>query len=143
MIAGIIIAKKESRRLPNKNIRDFCGLPLVAWSIIQSKCSKLIDETYLSTDSDEIAQIGEDLGAEIIWRDYEIKDYCANVAFAHAIRKIRETKLLETVITILPTSPASPPDQYDEMIRAFNREGVKDMVLTAPLDEQVEKNRSL
>jgi CMP-N-acetylneuraminic acid synthetase len=59
MIAGLVIAKKHSNRLPGKNILPFCGLPLFLWSVIQSTCSRLIEKTFLSTDSEKIAELGQ------------------------------------------------------------------------------------
>jgi len=53
MTVAIIAARKGSKRLKNKNIKPFCGVPLVVWSIVQAQCSKLIDRVYLSTDGDE------------------------------------------------------------------------------------------
>jgi pseudaminic acid cytidylyltransferase len=57
MNVAIIPARGGSKRLPRKNIRMFCGKPLVAWSIIQALNSYFIDDVYVSTDDQEIAEI--------------------------------------------------------------------------------------
>ena len=135
MIAGIIIAKKHSTRLPGKNMLPFCGLPLFLWSVIQSKCSHLIDKTYLSTDSEKIAQIGEEHGAEIIWRDYnEDENASAGVPYLHALEHILEKHDVEIVAPLLPTTPQRKPSDLDRGIRIFQdltNRGVKLRELTS------------
>ena len=54
---AIIPARGESKRLPNKNILDLSGKPLISWSINASLNSKYIDRTIVSTDSDQISEI--------------------------------------------------------------------------------------
>ena len=58
-IACIIPARGGSKGIPKKNIIDFCGKPLIAHSIIQSKKSKYIKEVYVSSDSEEILKISD------------------------------------------------------------------------------------
>ena len=62
-ITAIILARGGSKGIPNKNILDFLGKPLVAWSVIQAKITKEIDDVYISSDSDEILKIAESYGA--------------------------------------------------------------------------------
>ena len=50
-ILCVISARGNSQGIKNKNIRKFCGKPLIAWSIIQAKKSKYISDVYVSTDS--------------------------------------------------------------------------------------------
>ena len=54
---AIILARGGSKGIPRKNVLEFCGLPLVAWSVIQAKLTKEIDEVYISSDCDEILDI--------------------------------------------------------------------------------------
>lgn len=70
----LICAKGFSRRISEKNLRPFCGHPLVYWPILQGKVSKLVDEVIVSTQDDRIADIAEGLGAEVFWRQYEDTD---------------------------------------------------------------------
>ena len=62
---AIIPARGGSQRIPKKNIRDFCGLPIIAWSIKVAKSSKLFDRIVVSTDDSEIAAVAKNYGAEI------------------------------------------------------------------------------
>ena len=109
MTAAIIPARGGSKRLPKKNVRPFCGLPLVAWSIIQAKSSHLVDQVYLTTDDDEIAEIGAAYGAEIIRRPYWADAHLVSAGRAqrHAARVIKEQwgDAFDAEMHMLPTSP--------------------------------------
>jgi len=137
MIAGIVSAKGKSIRLPGKNLLPFCGHPLVAWSIIQSKYATLIDKTYVTTDSEEVAKVSEKYGAEIIWRDFkEQPDTPATVAICHAIRKIKGMYPDFTeMLSLLPTAPTRLPDQLDNMIRLKHKIGWGEMTTMYPHQE--------
>ena len=57
-VLGIIIARGGSKGLPKKNTKKLLDKPLIAWSIIEAKKSKTLDKLILSTEDDEIANIG-------------------------------------------------------------------------------------
>ena len=62
---AIITARGGSKRIPKKNIREFCGKPILAYSIEAALSSGLFDHVMVSTDDTEIAQIAEKYGAEV------------------------------------------------------------------------------
>lgn len=62
---AIIPARGGSKRIPHKNIRNFCGRPMIAWSIEAAKSSNLFDHIIVSTDDIEIAEVAKAWGAEI------------------------------------------------------------------------------
>lgn len=62
---AIIPARGGSKRIPRKNIRDFRGKPIIAWSIEAALASALFDEVMVSTDDAEIAQTAQDHGAAV------------------------------------------------------------------------------
>jgi pseudaminic acid cytidylyltransferase len=64
MNVAIIPARGGSKRIPRKNIRLFCGQPMIAWSIQAAKKSGLFDRIIVSTDDPEIAKLAFHLGAE-------------------------------------------------------------------------------
>jgi len=64
-IVCIIPARGGSKGLPGKNIKDFCGKPLIAHTIEQAKQSKYIDRVIVSTEDDTIACTSLDYGAEV------------------------------------------------------------------------------
>lgn len=62
---AIITARGGSKRIPHKNIRVFCGKPIIEYSIEAAKKSNLFEEVMVSTDDEEIADIARRAGAEI------------------------------------------------------------------------------
>ncbi len=62
---AIITARGGSKRIPKKNIRPFCGKPILAYSIQAALESKLFDTIMVSTDDEEIARIAVKYGAEV------------------------------------------------------------------------------
>ena len=64
----IIPARGGSKRIPRKNIRDFCGKPMIAWPIRAAIESGCFDRGVVSTDDAEIADVAETCGAEAPFR---------------------------------------------------------------------------
>jgi len=62
---AIITARGGSKRIPGKNIKNFCGKPILAYSIEAAVQSGIFDTVMVSTDDERIAQIAEEYGAEV------------------------------------------------------------------------------
>jgi N-acylneuraminate cytidylyltransferase len=89
MRLAVIPARGGSKRIPRKNIRSFCGKPMIAWSIEAAKASGLFDHVLVSTDDAEIAEVSRQWGAEVPFvRPAELSDDHAGTTevIAHAIR---------------------------------------------------------
>lgn len=65
MKLAVIPARGGSKRIPRKNIKPFCGKPIIAWSIAAAHHSGCFDRVIVSTDDAEIAQVALDAGAEV------------------------------------------------------------------------------
>ncbi len=65
---AIIPARGGSKRIPRKNIKEFCGKPMIAWSIEAARAAGIFDTILISTDDDEIASVAEAYGAEAPFR---------------------------------------------------------------------------
>ncbi|EIF7817448.1 pseudaminic acid cytidylyltransferase, partial [Escherichia coli] len=65
MNVAIIPARGGSKRIPRKNIKMFCGKPMIAWSIDAAKKSGVFDRIIVSTDDEEIAAVARKFGAEV------------------------------------------------------------------------------
>ena len=65
MRIAVIPARGGSKRIPRKNIKEFCGKPIIAWSIETALSSQCFDQVIVSTDDEEIASIAEQYGAVI------------------------------------------------------------------------------
>jgi len=63
MKIAIIPARGGSKRIPRKNIKEFCGKPMIAWSIEAAKSSGCFDQIVVSTDDKEITDIAKEFGA--------------------------------------------------------------------------------
>lgn len=76
-VVAIILARGGSKGLPNKNILPFCGKPLLGWTI-EHCFNGGIDDVFLSSDSDEILNVGEEYGARLIKRPDSISNDAAS-----------------------------------------------------------------
>lgn len=93
MNLAIIPARGGSKRIPRKNIREFCGKPIIAWSIEAALASECFDHVIVSTDDREIADAARTFGAEVPFtRPAELSDdHAATVpVIAHAITWMSE-----------------------------------------------------
>jgi pseudaminic acid cytidylyltransferase len=92
MNIAIIPARGGSKRIPRKNIKEFCGKPMIVYAITAAKESGLFEHVVVSTEDEEIAQIANAWGAETPFvRPTELaNDYTATVpVVAHAIEACR------------------------------------------------------
>ena len=62
---AIITARGGSKRIPGKNVKEFCGKPILQYSIEAALSSGIFDEVMVSTDDEEIAQVAKAAGANI------------------------------------------------------------------------------
>lgn len=67
-VVCVVPARGGSKGLPGKNIKNFCGKPLIAYTIEQAKRSKYIDRIIVSTEDEEISQLSLRYGAEVPFR---------------------------------------------------------------------------
>ena len=119
----IILARGGSKGIPRKNVLDFAGRPLVAWTVIQAKLSQEVDEVYISSDSNEILEIAEKYGAKIIKRPVEISGDSAKSeeAIIHALSILGSDQ--EMIIMLEPTAPLRKVDDIDNCVKMFRNEG--------------------
>ena len=113
----IIPAKGYSSRLPGKNLRDFCGHPLVAWSITQGVNAKHVDEVWVSTDSEEVKTVAEYYGAKVMMRHYKDElNTPGSIPIFEFIERQKESGDLDDedwLITRLCTTPTLLPHDTD------------------------------
>src|SRR5512133_1984176 len=112
-IFALIPARGGSKGIPRKNIRNFAGYPLIAWSIAAAKQSQLVTRVSVSTDDEEIAAVAHELGAETPFlRPAEFaQDKTTDLpVFEHALNWLEQNEDYhpEIVIQLRPTSPIRP-----------------------------------
>ena len=122
MRIAVIPARGGSKRIPRKNIRDFCGKPIIGWSIAAARDSGCFDHVLVSTDDAEIAQVARSHGADmIIERPADLSDdHTATVpVIAHAARWCAETLAPpQAVCCLYATAPfVTGADLWQGMIR--------------------------
>lgn len=109
MKIAVIPARGGSKRIPRKNIKDFCSKPMIAWSIEAAKTSGLFDRIIVSTDDEEIAEVAKQWGAEVpFMRPDELSnDYAGTTeVIAHATQwAIDQGYDVDAVCCIYATAP--------------------------------------
>jgi pseudaminic acid cytidylyltransferase len=109
MNVAIIPARGGSKRIPKKNIKDFFGKPLIAYSIQTALQSGLFDEVIVSTDDEEIAQVARKYGALTPFvRPKELSDDFtgSGAVVAHALKYLQENGYeIDFLCTIYATAP--------------------------------------
>lgn len=106
MRVAIIPARGGSQRIPKKNIRKFRGQPIISYAIRCTLESGLFEKVIVSTDTEEIAQVARDHGAETPFlRSPDLADH--NTPLVPVIRDAIERAAANatTICAILPTSP--------------------------------------
>jgi len=121
-ILTIIPARGGSKGIPRKNIRNFAGSPLIAWSIAAARQSEFVTRIVVSTDDEEIAAVARSFGAETPFlRPAEFaQDQTTDLpVFEHALQWLAEHENYhpEVVVQLRPTSPIRPRDCVDGAIK--------------------------
>lgn len=101
-VVSLIPARKGSKGIPNKNLIDLCGKPLIYYALKASSLS-LVDETWVSSDSDEILNISENLGAKTLKRPLELSD--DNASSESALLHFAKNVDFDILVFIQCTSP--------------------------------------
>lgn len=114
----IITARGGSKRIPRKNIKDFLGKPIIAYSIEAALTSRLFSEVMVSTDDEEIAEVSKAYGASVPFlRSQKNSDDFSTtsdvlVEVIEAYRSIGAE--FDTACCIYPTAPFVTPEKLQE-----------------------------
>ena len=119
-ISCIILARSGSKGIPKKNIVDFCGKPLIAWTILQALDVKEVNDVWVSSDSDEILSVAKYYGANTIIRPKRISGDSepSESAWLHAIDYIekKSTHPIDYVLAPQVTSPLRHASDFSNAI---------------------------
>lgn len=114
MKLAIIPARGGSKRIPRKNIKPFCGKPMIAWSIEAARASGCFDRIIVSTDDSEIAEVAKVWGAEVpFMRPAELSDdYTGTIpVIAHAVDWMsRKVDAVDFACCVYATAPFVLPE---------------------------------
>lgn len=106
---AIILARGGSKRLPRKNIIDFGGKPLLAWSVAAALESEQFDEVLVSTDDEEIAQVAVKYGAEVPFLRLEATDDISPSSEATCAALLQAEEYWETKFDVVAQLMANCP----------------------------------
>lgn len=123
MIAAVIPARSGSKRIPGKNIRPFAGRPMICHSIAAALEAGIFDAVYVSTDSEDIARVARDCGAQTPFvRPPELADDHTALApvLLHALDQIEaEGQTVELLCLVYATAPLLDPAALRQGLEAM------------------------
>jgi len=148
-VIAVIPARGGSKGIPGKNLIPINGRPLIAWSIDHALSSILVDEVWVSSDSQEILDYSESVGAKTIIRPTDISGDKATSesAWIHATKQIQKIdKNIELIIGMQATSPIRNQKDMDNAIEQYRKEGLTTLFSGNILDDMnywsIDKNGS-
>lgn len=132
-VLGIITARGGSKGVPRKNIKDLGGKPLIAWTIEAAKESGVFSRIILSTDDEEIAEVGKKYGAEIpFMRPSELaQDTTPTLpVLIHAVNWLKENDNFYPDYTVIlqPTAPFRQGWHLREAVELLESSGADSVV---------------
>lgn len=121
-VLAIIPARGGSKGIPRKNIRDFAGFPLLAYSIAAGLRSEFVTRTIVSTDDEEIEAVAQSYGAEVPFlrpKDLAQDNTTDLPVLTHCLDWLKEKDnyFPEIVLWLRPTSPIRPKHLIDDAVR--------------------------
>lgn len=139
-ILGLIPARGGSKGIPNKNIIDLNGKPLIEYSIAAANHSQYLSNVVVSTDSAEIADIAQDLGANVpFMRPVELSGDSSSAVevIKHAIDYFKTTgHSFDYIVYLQPTSPLRTKNDIDSSIDIMLRSDADSLVSVVDVPHQ-------
>ena len=135
MNIGCIFARGGSKGLPNKNLIKLCNKPLIGWAIESALKSKYIDKLFVSTDSEEIANVAKNFGAQVPFkRPFKLaSDKSPEIdSWRHFLGFIQKNYnyKVDSIVSVPATSPLRDFNDIDKCIKLFYEKNA-DLVITA------------
>ena len=135
---AIITARGGSKRIPKKNIKEFCGKPIIAYSIEAAIGSGVFDEVMVSTDSEEIADVARKYGAKVpFMRSAETSDDYATTAdvLAEVINEYEKRgRAFDDLCCIYPTAPFVTAQKLKDAYLLMNKDNADAIVSVVKYD---------
>ncbi|OGY65321.1 MAG: hypothetical protein A3A16_02640 [Candidatus Harrisonbacteria bacterium RIFCSPLOWO2_01_FULL_44_18] len=135
-ILGITPARGGSKSIPKKNIKDFLGKPLIAWTIESAIQSGVLDRYIVDTDSEEIMKVARQFGAETPYtrpNDLARDTTPTLLVLQNAVRWLRERENYypDIVVLLECVSPTKRPYHIQEALKMFLEDESIDSLITA------------
>lgn len=125
-IIAVITARGGSKRIPRKNIKEFCGKPILCYSIEAALAAGIFDEVMVSTDDEEIAEIARKAGANVPF----MRSEAAASDFATTNDVLKEVfseyekmgQHFDLAVCIYPTAPFVTADKLKNAVKRMEEE---------------------
>lgn len=131
---AVITARGGSKRIPKKNIKEFCGKPIISYSIQAALDSGLFDEVMVSTDSEEIADVARAYGANVpFMRSKKNSDDYATTAdvLLEVLEEYeKRDRKFDYMACIYPTAPFVTSEKLKDGLEMLKKESA---VMTMPV----------
>ncbi|MCP1188537.1 acylneuraminate cytidylyltransferase family protein [Priestia flexa] len=136
---AVIPARGGSKGIPNKNIIDVNGKPLIQYTIDEAKQSKYIDRVVVSTDSEKIAEVAVTGGADVpfLRPDYLASDEAKTIdALVHVVNTIHSSSdVYDYIVLLQPTQPLRKHWHIDEAIETILEKKSTSLISVSPVKE--------
>ncbi len=134
MIFALLLGREGSVGFPGKNLYPVLGRPLMEYPLLAAKNASLVDEIYVSTDSEKIKEIGRKHGAFIIDRPADLctKEALGEDAFVHGYRYIKDVlrKEVELIVLLFCNAATVISETIDKGIEILRNDSSLDSAVT-------------
>lgn len=133
LVYGVIPARGGSRGLPGKNLKLLCGEPLIAHIIKAALTANTLDKVYVSTDTEEIADVAQDYGANVIVHPARLSTPTASTfgVIRNSIEVFhRMNEWPDILVTMRPTAPLCLSRHINRAVRRLVRCRLSDSVIS-------------
>lgn len=135
---ALIAARGGSKGIPNKNLIDFCGKPLIAWTVAQAVGARGVDLVAVSSDSEEILSVAKSAGAMAVARPLDISGDLASseLAWLHALNEIDDPSTpFDRILALQATSPIREVSDIEQALDLFEREKLDSLLSVCEVED--------
>jgi CMP-N,N'-diacetyllegionaminic acid synthase len=135
---AVVAARGGSKGIPQKNLIDLCGKPLIAWTVAQASAANGIDVVAVSSDSAAILAAAEAAGAVGVRRPHNISGDAApsEAAWLHALNELDDRHdAFERIVALQATSPIREPSDLDNALDLFEREKLDSLMSVCEVED--------
>ena len=137
-ITAIILARGGSKGIPNKNILNFCGKPLISWTI-ENCFNAGINSVWVSSDSEEILEISKNSGAQVLKRPNELSNdnSTSEEGWLHAINHIEsfQNSKIDFVFAPQVTSPLREASDITNAIKIIDEQKLDSLFSSSVVED--------
>ena len=134
----VILARGGSKGIPKKNLKEVAGKPLLEWTITQALESKLIDSVWVSTDNEEIKDLSNSLGVNVILRPENISadQSTSESGWLHSLNELEKKGLcIDAILAPQCTSPVRESIDFDNALLHFEKKNLDSLFSATELPD--------